>query len=116
MTMKIYSVRASTIMEASMLARISLAIACIFPSLASSDQNQNFPPPPAGFDVLQNGIPHGAVTASRSYPTRNYGNRLFTIYLPPGYSAATRYPVLYLLHGIGGNEVSWIGQGSNEGT
>jgi enterochelin esterase-like enzyme len=29
------------------------------------------------------------------------------IYTPPGYSAARKYPVLYLLHGIGGNETHW---------
>jgi len=38
-----------------------------------------------------------------------------TIYTPPGYSTSQKYPVVYLMHGIGGNEVSWIGQGSNEG-
>jgi enterochelin esterase-like enzyme len=38
-----------------------------------------------------------------------------TVYTPPGYSTSQKYPVLYLHHGIGGNEVSWIGQGSNEG-
>ena len=88
----------------------------LIPMLAFSDQNENFPVPPSGFDVMQNGIPHGTVTASLNYPTRNYGTRQFTIYLPPGYSTSTHYPVLYLLHGVGGNQVSWIGQGSNEGT
>jgi enterochelin esterase-like enzyme len=29
------------------------------------------------------------------------------VYLPPGYSSARKYPVLYLLHGIGGNEKHW---------
>ena len=31
------------------------------------------------------------------------------VYLPPGYSSKERYPVLYLLHGIGGNEYEWTG-------
>src|SRR5690606_37919246 len=34
------------------------------------------------------------------------------VYLPPGYSAEREYPVLYLLHGIGGNESNWT-QGGN---
>ena len=38
-----------------------------------------------------------------------------TVYTPPGYSTSQKYPVVYLHHGIGGNEVSWIGMGSNEG-
>jgi enterochelin esterase-like enzyme len=29
------------------------------------------------------------------------------IYTPPAYSASRRYPVLYLLHGIGGNDQEW---------
>ncbi|MBW7477639.1 esterase family protein [Paenibacillus oenotherae] len=30
------------------------------------------------------------------------------VYLPPGYSASESYPVLYLLHGFGGNYQDWI--------
>jgi S-formylglutathione hydrolase FrmB len=30
-----------------------------------------------------------------------------SIYLPPGYSPAQRYPVLYLLHGLGGNPTEY---------
>lgn len=30
-----------------------------------------------------------------------------TVYLPPGYSSEKKYPVLYLLHGIGGDETEW---------
>ncbi|WP_437662665.1 alpha/beta hydrolase [Sorangium sp. So ce1182] len=52
---------------------------------------------------------------SVSYPTRNYGMRKVSVYTPPGYSTDQKYPVVYLHHGIGGNEVSWLGQGSNEG-
>jgi enterochelin esterase-like enzyme len=55
------------------------------------------------------------VSVSVSYPTRSYGQRKVTIYTPPGYSTSRRYPVLYLHHGIGGNELSWIGRGSDEG-
>ena len=29
------------------------------------------------------------------------------VYTPPGYSTAKKYPVLYLLHGIGGDETEW---------
>lgn len=73
------------------------------------------PVPPRGFDARDNNIPHGTVSASLSYPTRKYGTRKVTVYTPPGYSTSQKYPVLYLHHGIGGNELSWIGRGSNEG-
>ena len=29
------------------------------------------------------------------------------VYTPPGYSTDQKYPVLYLLHGIGGDEREW---------
>ena len=32
------------------------------------------------------------------------------VYLPPGYTAEKKYPVLYLLHGIGGDEQEWTRQ------
>ena len=38
--------------------------------------------------------------------------RKYSIYLPPGYDASTRYyPVLYLLHGGGGDHTTWIQSG-----
>ena len=53
------------------------------------------------------------VTRSISYETRNYGMQRVSVYTPPGYSTSQRYPVIYLLHGIGGNEVAWVtGEGN----
>ena len=34
------------------------------------------------------------------------------MYLPPGYSKDTKYPVLYLLHGAGDDEGGWTGNGA----
>ncbi len=34
------------------------------------------------------------------------------VYTPPGYTADHKYPVLYLLHGIGGDESEWARGGS----
>jgi enterochelin esterase-like enzyme len=42
------------------------------------------------------------------YPSKVTGGmRPAMVHTPPGYSPAARYPVLYLLHGIGGNETHW---------
>jgi len=57
-----------------------------------------------------NDIPHGTV-ARRWYDSPGLGmDRRLTIYTPPGYeaNATTTYPVLYLLHGAGGDEEAWI--------
>ncbi len=41
--------------------------------------------------------------------TGEAADRSVTIYLPPGYDVSSkRYPVVYLLHGIGGTDVEWV--------
>jgi len=56
-----------------------------------------------------NNVPHGTV-ARRWYESPSLGkNRRLTIYTPPGYeNSLEKYPVLYLLHGAGGDEEAWI--------
>ncbi|MGL5272624.1 MAG: esterase, partial [Phocaeicola sp.] len=59
-----------------------------------------------------NSVPHGTV-ARRWYnsPTLKEDRRM-TIYTPPGYeNSKESYPVLYLLHGSGGDEEAWIALG-----
>lgn len=55
-----------------------------------------------------NDIPHGSLTKIwYQSPTLNKERRM-TIYTPPGYeSSKQNYPVLYLLHGMGGDENAW---------
>jgi enterochelin esterase-like enzyme len=66
-----------------------------------------YPNAPAGFDVRQSGIQSGRVERVE-YDSKVTGDkRPAVVYTPPGYSAARKYPVLYLLHGIGGNESHW---------
>ncbi|MFN3664882.1 MAG: alpha/beta hydrolase-fold protein, partial [Sediminibacterium sp.] len=61
-------------------------------------------PASAGFDVLKENIAHGKID-SITYPSKTVGNdRKLLVYTPPGYSKNKKYPVLYLLHGIGGDE------------
>ena len=43
-----------------------------------------------------------------SYDSKSVGTtRKMQVYTPPGYSNEKKYPVLYLLHGIGGDETEW---------
>ena len=57
-------------------------------------------------------IAHGSVNR-RWYNSPGLGiNRRITIYTPPNYeSSNTKYPVLYLLHGAGGDEEAWLSLG-----
>ena len=49
------------------------------------------------------------------YDSKTVGvRRKMVIYTPPGYSKDSKYPVLYLLHGIGGNHTDWTKQGDAE--
>ena len=60
-----------------------------------------------------NDVDHGTV-AKVWYDSPALGmKRRMSIYTPPGYetSGDRRYPVLYLLHGMGGDEEAWLTQG-----
>lgn len=59
-----------------------------------------------------NDVPHGTVARRWYESSGNEKNRRLTIYTPPGYESSEQdYPVLYLLHGMGGDEEAWIALG-----
>ena len=69
---------------------------------------------PPGFDSMRSNIPHGKIDTI-TYNSKTVGtNRRALIYTPPGYSKKKKYPVLYLLHGIGGDEKEWFVNGHPE--
>ena len=54
-----------------------------------------------------NEVPHGNLSKVwYNSPTLKMQRRM-TIYTPPGYDKGGKYPVLYLLHGAGGDENAW---------
>jgi enterochelin esterase-like enzyme len=57
-------------------------------------------------------VPHGKVTAVwYNSPTLGAQRRMF-VYTPPGYDEGKdKFPVMYLLHGGGGDEDGWINRG-----
>lgn len=65
-----------------------------------------------GDNYLVNDVPHGTVARRWYESPGNEKNRRLTIYTPPGYENTDQiYPVLYLLHGMGGDEEAWIALG-----
>ncbi|MBR1518297.1 MAG: esterase [Prevotella sp.] len=54
-----------------------------------------------------NNVPHGNVSRVWYYSPTLGTNRRMTVYTPAGYDKGKRYPVLYLLHGHGGDENAW---------
>jgi enterochelin esterase-like enzyme len=64
----------------------------------------------AFYDAKQ--VPHGAMRIETYYSTSIKATRDLWMYTPPGYdSSKDKYPVLYLLHGGGNEESSWMRSG-----
>ncbi|HVJ67244.1 MAG TPA: alpha/beta hydrolase-fold protein [Caulifigura sp.] len=77
------------------------------PIVLNADDVPAFPAPPEGFDRKRDGIPHGRLEMIE-YDSKTVGvRRRLNVYTPPEYTADKKYPVLYLLHGIGGDETEW---------
>ncbi len=70
-------------------------------------------PGPASALYQAGPVPHGTITVTWFPSTALKASRRMLVYTPPGYEAGTqRYPVLYLLHGSGGDEHAWNEMGS----
>lgn len=63
---------------------------------------------PRGFDSLHIAIPHGTVDTIYYYSGTVGVKRRALVYTPPGFTRKKKYPVLYLLHGLGGTENEWV--------
>ena len=69
--------------------------------------------PGADADIYKiNPVPHGTIAQVwYESPTLNLNRRMY-VYTPPGYETSNeKYPVLYLLHGGGGDEEAWTSLG-----
>jgi enterochelin esterase-like enzyme len=77
------------------------------PIVLNPDDVQAYPEPPADIDADRAQIPHGKLEMVE-YDSKTVGTRRkMQVYTPPGYTKEKKYPVLYLLHGIGGDETEW---------
>lgn len=75
------------------------------------DDNYNTP---SDFDQTKNGVTYGTVKDITYYSYIAGMNRNAKVILPPNYNKNKKYPVLYLLHGIGGSENEWLDGKPNE--
>lgn len=69
---------------------------------------------PQNFDAKIPNQPYGSVQAVSYYSTTTENTRNANVILPPNFNKSKKYPVLYLLHGIGGDENEWFGGKPNE--
>ncbi|WP_165247076.1 alpha/beta hydrolase [Paludisphaera soli] len=71
------------------------------------DDKPAVPAAPEGFDARRDDVPRGKIETVE-YDSSTVGvKRKMRVYTPPGYDEKAPYPVLYLLHGIGGDEEEW---------
>jgi enterochelin esterase-like enzyme len=91
--------------------KIKFLLLVVVFSFTLTSKGQKYEAAPVGFDVQREGIQHGKIDTLTYYSTTIGNNRKALIYTPPGYSKNKKYPVLYLLHGIGGDEKEWFNQG-----
>ncbi len=76
------------------------------PIALGSDDVAAYDEPPEGFKS-ERAVPHGKLEMIE-YASKTVGTtRKLNVYTPPGYTSEKKYPVLYLLHGIGGDETEW---------
>jgi enterochelin esterase-like enzyme len=84
--------------------RAAVLICSVF---AVQPAENSFPAPPKDFDKKRENISHGKLETIE-YDSSTVGiKRRARVYTPPGYAKDQKYPVLYLLHGIGGDENEW---------
>jgi len=79
------------------------------PVVLGADDVRLFPEPPADYRALPAQGLRGRLEPFEYGSAVTGTRRKAQVYLPPGYSPGTKYPVLYLLHGIAGNEHEWTG-------
>ena len=91
---------------------LGASLLLVFPGLAAGEPPDKLGPAPKGFDARRDTAARGKVE-TLEYDSRTVGQkRKLVVYTPPGYSKDARYPVLYLLHGRGGNEANWTRVGA----
>lgn len=100
-------------MKKSLIAAVLLSPALIaLPAaglLAQPNEASANPAAPLPEWALEREVSHGDVHTLQYHSTSLDRDREAIVYLPPGYSINPgRYPVLYLLHGAGGDQRTWV--------
>src|SRR6476660_3241673 len=84
-----------------------LAVGFSYATGQDKPAKQDYTTAPKGFDAKRDGIPRGKMEVIDYESKVSGGARKMTVYTPPGYSKENKYPVFYLLHGIGGDHNEW---------
>ncbi len=69
---------------------------------------------PEGFDKPQVGVRYAELQQFKYFSKTAECERPVNVFVPGNYNPEKKYPALYLLHGIGGDEFEWFGGQPNE--
>jgi enterochelin esterase-like enzyme len=91
--------------------KVYIPVAALFGISLAAGSQDIIKHAPQGYDILNETILHGKIDTV-FYISETVGTRRkAVIYTPPGFAKSNQYPVLYLLHGIGGDEKEWLNGG-----
>lgn len=93
-------------------AAFAILLLCLGAAVRAEDPAGAFAAPPEGYDRPRDDIPHGRLETIEYDSTTVGIKRVARVYTPPGMRGDAAYPVLYLLHGIGGDENEWPRHGA----
>ncbi len=82
-----------------------ILLGCAGPAMAQEDPYR----PVTDYDRRQEGVVYAQPQTVTYYSTTCEKERKCNVYLPAGYDETKSYPLLLLLHGIGGNHQEWAG-------
>ena len=88
-----------------LLLLVLLFTLCTAPALAGEDPYQPVP----DFNRRQDGVSYAVPKTVTYYSTTCGMDRKCNVYLPADYDQSKSYPLLLLLHGIGGDHKEWMG-------
>ncbi len=89
-------------------------VAALLAPTSPTSWSQEFVSPPQGFNARRDGVQYGNVQEFKYYSSVAEQERKALVITPPGYDGSKKLPVLYLLHGLGGNEGEWMACAPNE--
>lgn len=91
---------------------VTAILAFVTELAVAQPSDEQFSAPPDGFATRRDGTERGTLEMVEYESSTVGAKRTAQVYTPPGYSKDHKYPVLYLLHGIGGDENEWVRGGS----
>lgn len=87
---------------------IALLLLSLLPAAVSAEEADDYTPA-EHFATRRANVGYGTMEYVKYWSNTTGTERKLKVLLPAGYDESRQYPVLYLLHGIGGDQNEWLG-------